>query len=149
MDMPASGRWPVTIEIPVAWGEMDAFGHVNHAVYLRWFETARIVYFERIGLLDRMKAEGVGPIVARAAVDYRLPVVYPDAVRVAAAVTRVGNTSFVIGYRAESRARQAVVAEGETVVVLLDYGTGAKVTLDEPLRARIAALEAAAPAPAD
>ena len=46
------GRWPVTLEIPVQWGEMDAFGHVNNVVYLRWFESVRIAYFERCGVLE-------------------------------------------------------------------------------------------------
>jgi acyl-CoA thioester hydrolase len=146
MDTPALGRWPVTVEIPVAWGDMDAFGHVNNAVYLRWFETARIAWFERVGLIERMKAERVGPILARAGVDYRRPVVYPDTVRVAATVTKLGRTSFVMAYRAESGAQGgAVVAEGETVIVMLDYRTGDKVPLDEPLRARIAEVEAGGP----
>ena len=34
--------YPVVIEIPVAWGEMDAYGHVNNIVYFRYFESARI-----------------------------------------------------------------------------------------------------------
>ena len=40
-------RYPVVIEIPVAWGEMDAFQHLNNIVYFRYFESARIAYFER------------------------------------------------------------------------------------------------------
>ena len=32
---------PVTIRQRVAWGELDALGHVNHTVFLRWFENAR------------------------------------------------------------------------------------------------------------
>ena len=37
--------YPVVIETPVAWGEMDAYGHVNNIVYFRYFESARIAYF--------------------------------------------------------------------------------------------------------
>jgi acyl-CoA thioester hydrolase len=143
----APDHWPITVEVPVAWGDMDAFGHVNNAVYLRWFETARIACFERIGLIDRMKSEHVGPILARAVVDYRRPVVYPDTVCVRTTVSRLGTTSFVLSYRVESSTLGgAVVAEGETVVVLLDYRTGAKVPLDEALRARIAELLKRSPA---
>ena len=42
--------FPVTVEIPVAWGDMDAMGHVNNAVYFRYFETARISCFADLGL---------------------------------------------------------------------------------------------------
>jgi acyl-CoA thioester hydrolase len=143
---PALGRWPVTIELPVLWGDMDAFDHVNNAVYLRWFESARIAYFERVGVIARMTAEGVGPILARASVDYRAPLRYPDTVRVAATVTRLGHSSFVMGYRVTSAAHGgAVAAEGEGVVVLVDYRRGGSVALDDATRAAIAALEAGAP----
>ena len=52
--MDGLSRWPVTIELPVQWGELDSFGHVNNVVFLRWFESARIAYFERCGVLDGM-----------------------------------------------------------------------------------------------
>ena len=145
MSAPELGRYPIAVEIPVAWGEMDAYGHVNNAVYLRWFETARIHYFAGSGVEARMKSERVGPILARATVDYRRPVTYPDTVRVEVTVSKLGNTSFTMTYRLHSRAQAALAAEGESVVVMVDYGSGAKVPLDEGLRARIAALEAAAP----
>jgi len=141
----ALGRWPVMLEVPVAWGDMDAFAHVNNTVYLRWFESARIAYFEKIGALERMKQQGVGPILARATIDYRLPVVYPDRVKVSATVLKLGNTSFVMGYRASSQQHgDKVVAEGEGVIVMVDYRSGQKVALDEVLRAAIAGAERAA-----
>ena len=56
--------FPITIEIPTAWGEMDAFQHVNGVVYFRHFESARFTYFERLGMIDYMKETGTGPILA-------------------------------------------------------------------------------------
>jgi acyl-CoA thioester hydrolase len=137
----ALGRWPVAIELPVQWGDMDSFGHVNNVAYLRWFESARIRYFERAGLLERMRDERVGPILARSTIDYRIALEYPDQVRVEATALKLGNTSLTLGIRLSSRQRGAVAAEGENVIVLVDYKTGAKVPLWDELRARIAALE--------
>jgi acyl-CoA thioester hydrolase len=140
--------WPVQLRIPVQWGDMDAFQHVNNTVYLRWFESARIAYFERTGLMKKMLEEGVGPILARATVDFKSPVTFPDEVTASATVSRVGRTSFVMSYRVTSqRQGGAVVAEGEGVVVMLDYGTGEKVEVDAALRARIESLSP--PAQAD
>jgi acyl-CoA thioester hydrolase len=132
---------PVRIVVPVAWGEMDAFAHVNNTAYLRWFESARIVLFERSGLISRMASDRIGPILARATIDYRRPVVYPDTVTVACWVAQVGKTSAVLAYRATSEQQGgAVVAEGETVVVQLDYRSGAKVAIEGELRERLLAL---------
>lgn len=135
--------WTVTLTVQVAWAEMDAFGHVNNTVYLRWFESARIGYFERLGLVTNAVASHheAWPILAHSSIDYRAPVVYPDTIDVAARVTKLGNTSFTMIYRAHSKQQGKVVAEGEAVVVMIDPKTGTKVALDPALRARVAALE--------
>ncbi len=132
--------WPTKIEVQVAWGEMDAFQHVNNTVYLRWFESARIAYFEQAGVPTRAGEADVGPILARATVDFVRPVTYPDRLTVEARVASVGNTSFVMHYRATSQAQKAEVAKGEGVIVMYDYAKGAKVKVSDALRARIESL---------
>ena len=136
------GRHPVSVAIPVAWGEMDSFQHVNNVVYARWLETARMRYFERVGLVRRVKEEGVGPILARTVLDYRRPVTYPDTVRVDTRVSRVGGSSFTMAFRVWSEAQDAEVATGEQVIVNYDYRAGRTAPVDDALRAAIAALEA-------
>ena len=59
------GSFPVVVAIPVAWGDMDAFQHVNNTVYFRYFESARIAYFERLEFMELMQATGVGPILGK------------------------------------------------------------------------------------
>lgn len=142
----ALGRWPVRLTLPVQWGEMDAFHHVNNVHYLRWFETARIAYFAAVGVaIELSPAAPLRPILARSTIDYRAPVTFPDTVVVEATVKSFGTTSFVMGYRLSSQAQGKVVAEGEGVIVILVEG-GLKAPLDEGLKARIRALEAEAAA---
>ena len=131
----------VTYETPVAWGDMDAFQHVNNTVYLRWFESARIALFEEAGLLDPAKSGGVGPILARTEIDYRVPLYFPDRVRATAHVVRVGTTSFVLAYRV-TNAAGSVAAEGQTVIVMMNYGSHDKVAIDPELRRRLEAIGA-------
>ena len=143
------GRWPVTIEAPVQWGDMDALGHVNNVVYLRWCESARVAYFEAAGLWSR-KAEGIGPILATTTLDYKLALAYPDAVRSATTVTKLGRTSFTMAMRIRSKRNdRAIVAEGTAVLVMVNYATGEKILLDDELRRRILDLEARAPQPGE
>lgn len=143
----ALGRYPVSVKIPVAWGEMDAFQHVNNVAYARWIETGRIAYFGRIGFLDRMRSEGVGPILAKLTIEYRRPVTFPDTVRVEITTTRIGRTSFTLGYRIWSEAQRAEVVTAEDVIVVMDYRTSRTAPVDAPLREAIASLEASAGAP--
>ena len=141
---PELGRWPTRIEIPVAWGDMDSFGHVNNTVYLRWFESARIAYFEQIPIASRLQNSGEGPILARQTIDYRLPVTYPDRVSVATTVERIGNTSFVMAFRIFSDAQGGKeVARGDGVIVLLDYRTSSPIRVSASLRQAIREFETA------
>lgn len=126
----------VTLRIDVAWGDMDALAHVNNTVFLRWFESARIVWWERLGL--SAGPDGIGPILARTTIDYRQPVTYPDTIEVCAKTLRVGGKSATIGYKVKSSMQGgAVVAEGETVIVLFDYRHKTTVQIDDALRRKM------------
>jgi acyl-CoA thioester hydrolase len=133
-------RFPVTIELPVQWGEMDAFGHVNNVTYLRWFESARIAFFEQAKVMTQMPR--VGPIMARQSIDYRLPLHYPDQVLVSCGVTSIGKSSLQLAMRLRSRAHdRAIAAEGDAVIVMFDYEAGKKALVSDELRASIEALQ--------
>lgn len=140
--------FPVVVEFPVAWGEMDAQRHVNNVTYFRYMENARIAYYERVGVLQMMEDLRVGTVLASTQCRYKAPLVYPDTVLVGARVTKVGLDRFTMVYRIISRRSGRVAAEGEGVLVTYDYRENRKTPMPERLRASIAALEGAAPGPA-
>jgi acyl-CoA thioester hydrolase len=140
--------FPVTLEIPVQWGDMDALRHVNNARYLTWFESARIAYFDRIrpsfggALGGGVGAGEIGPILATATCDYLRPVSYPGVVRVGARVSEIGNSSVRMDYSVERADKpDEPCAKGTSVVVLVRYGSLEKVRVPDEVRAAIAALE--------
>ena len=102
---------------------------------------AEIDDYQRIRLMEEPQS-GIGPILARQAINYRLPLTYPDGVRVETTVTVLGNSSFTMAFRITSLTRGAVAAEGEGVMVVFDYAKGVKAALDGRLREAILALEA-------
>ena len=132
-------EFPVSIQLPVAWGDMDAFGHVNNTVYFRYFESARIAYLDRIGF--RGDGEGVGPILASTHCRFRRPLIYPDAVQVGARTTQLQEDRFTMEYRVVSEALGETVAEGGGVVVGFDYRERQKTALPEAVRERIRELD--------
>jgi acyl-CoA thioester hydrolase len=132
----------VSISIPVLWGQMDAFNHVNNVMYLRWFESARIVFFEAADIIGEMERTGVGPILGRATCDYRIPLTYPDQLTVQTTVTSIGTSSFVMLNRVLSAAHGgAVAAEGEAVIVMVNYKKGGKAPLSDAIREHIYRVE--------
>lgn len=139
MTHPALERFPVVLEIPVAWAEMDVFRHVNNTVFFRWFESARIDFLIRIGLEDQ-REDGIGPILHSTHCRFRRPVVFPDTVLAGARATEVMEDRFVMEYRAVSVAQGEVAGEGGGVVVAYDYRANRKAPLPDEVREAIARL---------
>ena len=129
--------FPVVIEVPVAWGEMDSFQHVNNTVYFRWFESSRIAYSQRIGLLDLLAEAGVGPILASTSCRFRHQLRYPDKVLVGARVAKIGADRFIVEHKVYSTRHEQVAAEGEAQLVVFNYRENRKDALPDALRQRI------------
>lgn len=126
------------VEIPVAWGDMDAFGHVNNTVYLRWFESARIAFFTAVEIPHRQVEQQEAPILARTSCTFELPLTYPDTVRVECAIGRIGTKSFTMLYEVHSVQHGQRAAHGDGVIVWYDYGRGSTIPLPPWLRERLA-----------
>ena len=135
--------FPVVVDAEVAWGEMDAFQHVNNAVYFRWFESARIAYFREVGFVPAADGapRGVGPILASADCRFRIPLAYPDRVSVGARVAELAADRFTMRYAVASHAAGALAATGSGQVVAYDYDQRRKAPLPDPVRRRIERLE--------
>ena len=137
-----SNVWPISTEIKVNWGDMDALGHVNHSVYAKWMETVRMMYFSEIGMMNLYDDSNIGPILARIEIDYELPIVFPDVVTVSTSVSRIGNSSFDMRYKIESLSNNGKsAATGSVVCVVLDYSSGMPHKIPLKLRESIARLE--------
>jgi acyl-CoA thioester hydrolase len=138
----------VIVDLPVAWGEMDAMGHVNGVVFIRYFETSRFTYFARLGpSLEGMGTAERGWILASVTCRYRAPLSFPDTVSVGTRVAKMGDDRFVMQHRVVSHRLEQKAAEGETVIVAYDYRRAAKSALTAPDREAIASIEGRDPPP--
>jgi acyl-CoA thioester hydrolase len=132
---------PVVISLPVQWGDQDMFGHVNNVVFFRWYESARIAYLNRIGLSNLMERERIGPILAAIGCNYRRQLTFPDTVDVGSRVTRIGRSSLTMTHALWSQRQQALVADGESTIVVFDYQTQRPVAVPDAIREAIEKLE--------
>ena len=133
--------FPAVVTQAVAWGDMDAFAHVNNVVYFKYFELARIAYFERMDWFTYLRETGVGPILASTQARYRRALAYPDTIRIGARTVEMGTDRFTVEYRIASEKLGAIATDGQVVVVSFDYRAGRKVPIPDELRRRIEALE--------
>jgi acyl-CoA thioester hydrolase len=138
---PLLAGFPVVVEVPVLWGEMDSYRHVNNVVYFRYFENARLEYFRRLGWFEYERETGVGPILAATRARFRRPLTYPDRVSIGARTGSMGEDRFTLDHLVVSHNLGAVAAEGQGTVVTYHYAQGRKVPMPDELRHRIADLE--------
>lgn len=76
---------------PIAWGEMDALGHVNNTVYFRYMEQARVSWITAInGSLNNPED---GPVIANAFCNFYRPLVFPGNIVIKLYVANPGRTS--------------------------------------------------------
>jgi acyl-CoA thioester hydrolase len=134
-------QFPVVVDQPVQWGEQDILGHVNHVAYFRWYESARIAYFLKIGLMDMHKHERIGPILASVSNDYRRQINYPDTVRIGVRVTRIGRSSLDMEHTIVSCNDQVIAAEGRSTLVVFDYQANNSHPVPARIRHAIESLE--------
>ena len=102
-------------------------------------------YFIACGFDELHKSKGIGPILAGLQADYLAPVGFPDTVTVHTTVTRIGNSSFEMGYRITSEANGGeMAAQGSVSGVVFDYESRKSTPMPDSLRKRIYDLEASA-----
>jgi len=124
----------LTTRIPVRWGDMDFYGHVNSTVYFRYFEQARIEWIEQMDFrVD--PGQGEGPVVINSSCTFLLPVNYPATVIVKVFAGEPGRSSVMTWYELYVEGDERLFAEGAAKVVWMNMGTGKSVPLPDRLRA--------------
>ncbi|MFF8829650.1 acyl-CoA thioesterase [Streptomyces sp. NPDC015131] len=107
---------------PLRWSDMDAFGHVNNVVFLRYLEEARIDFMFRLAPGNGSPSFSGGSVVARHEIDYVRPLVHRHApVVIESWVTKIGAASLTIAYEVkDSEGSDLVYVRASTVVVPFD-----------------------------
>jgi acyl-CoA thioester hydrolase len=116
--------------VEIRWRDVDAFGHVNNAVYATYLEECRDEW------LDEALGQGEAAwdyVIARLAVDFRRELrLEDDAVDVRCRLARIGTSS--VTTKEEILVGDFVAAEGECVLVARDTETGSSRPLSDEER---------------
>ena len=126
----------IRVDIPIAWGDMDSFNHVNNTKFFKYFETARIKYFEKTGFIETMEENSIGPILASTSAKFIKPLFYPDTITVGTRVVSIEPTHFIMEYIIVSKSK-GIAALGESKMVVYDYKSSKKTSLPDIVRNKI------------
>lgn len=134
-------EYSMETEIRIDWSDLDPLGHVNNLAIMRYMQTARVAFFERLRMSPNNKAQGIGPIMASVSGQFRKQIHYPGKVRVLSTINELKTTSlhmrhYVIDGESE------IAAEGHDIIVIFDFERNAKHSIPEDLRKVINEIEA-------
>jgi acyl-CoA thioester hydrolase len=123
--------------VQVRFRDIDAFGHVNNAVFFSYVELARIRY-----LLDVLRPDTTFDrlplILARVELDFRSPIAFGEEVTVESRVERIGRTSFDMHHRMTAGPDGRLAGDVQTVLVTYDYAESRPMPVPDQWRSRMA-----------
>ncbi|UOE46348.1 acyl-CoA thioesterase [Mucilaginibacter sp. SMC90] len=122
--------------IPIRFSDIDSFGHVNNAVYLTYFEIARIGYWKEIINWDWSTT---GIILGRSEINYLKPLTVQDNIACYVRTIRIGNSSFDMMHVLVKITPngEEIVTTGKTVCISYDYSANKSVPIPSSERHRM------------
>ncbi|HZK16458.1 MAG TPA: thioesterase family protein [Solirubrobacterales bacterium] len=117
--------------------DLDAFGHVNNAVFLTYVENARVSYLAQV--VGARRRDQIRNIMVRVSISYRAQVSYEDELESGVRTERLGGKSFDLRYLIVRKSDGETVAEAESVQVMYDFDADRSIELPAEWRRAIEA----------
>ncbi len=141
---------PVVLRLPIRYGDLDPYGHVNNAVHLMFFEEIRLSYWralaDQIGFdnLESGDIPGARYVIAETTVRYKAPIFLDDTIHGAARIPTVGNRSYTMDFElrtGDSFGDEDLVCEGNAAHVFFDPASAEVQSRPEWFLSAVAGLE--------
>lgn len=132
--------FPVKHVLRIDWSELDYFGHVNNVSFFKYIQSARVNYWDQVGLRAAHLQTNIGPMLASVTCDFKTPLFFPGQVTLYTRTEFIRNTSFGFHHLLVNDDGE-IAAEAHDVMVMFNFNTNEKTAFPEDFRAKFAALE--------
>lgn len=129
--------------VTVRFHEVDMLGVCNNAVYINFFETARLEYIKAAGLMPEKGIFSDGKIffMVRNEINYRSHAYYDDVLDVYSKISYIKNSSFGYDHLIVKAKTNETIVDGKGVVVYVDPKTRKSISLPEYFIEKVKAFE--------
>lgn len=106
-------------KVHTRFADYDMFGHINNAVYFTYLEIARSKYWQEVIDWDW---SSTAIVIARAELDYILPILLNEEIDIYVKTSRIGSTSFDLEYvivKTDGK-EEVICSTGKTVCIAVD-----------------------------
>jgi len=122
--------------IKIRYNDLDTYGHVNNAIYITYLEEGRTAWFQdKVGKEWEWNKQGT--IIARHEINYKIPILFNDTVRIVLWVSELGTKSFEVSYKIIkfTGERWITCTNGKSVLVCFDYQKQTTIPIPENWKA--------------
>ncbi len=137
--METPSNFHVNLELRIDWSELDYFGHVNNVSFFKYIQSARVNYWENIGLNSFHSNFNIGPMLASCKCDFKQPLYFPGSVKIISQLEFIKHTSFGIHHRLIND-KGELSAEANDVMVMFDFNKNEKVKFPDEIRTNLGKL---------
>ena len=136
LELPDRKKQVHQMVLSIRWGDMDAMGHVNNAMYFRYLETVRLDWFRTIGC--NLNPEGEGPVIVNAFCNFYKQFEYPGDILAKMYVSDPGRTTFESWCTFErADAPGLICSAGGATTIWVDFPKQKAVPLPDWVRALV------------
>ncbi len=135
--------YPYEAALEVAFRDIDAFGHVNNAVFFSYMEYVRVKYVKRLFTGTSLESDNlldIPLILVKATCSYSSPALLNETISLGIGLSRFGNKSFELIYRFLGEDGR-LIAEGQTIQVMFNYKTNSAFQIPNEIKARVKELQ--------
>ena len=136
----------VIVKTKVRWRDLDAYGHINNAVFLTYFEEGRIEYFSKFQeFIDGMKnpkaKNAIASVLVKASVSYRAPGHINDHLIIAIRIKSIKKSFFESEYEIYNEKTKVLLTKGTTLNIIVDTEKMKPMKMPDSLKQKIIAIE--------
>lgn len=133
-------EYPIQVEQPVVWGELDPNGHVNNIWYFRYIENARVSLYQQIGKYEEKLSNSITIVVGSTSCKFKTALSLGDIVITGVQITSIEEDRFSTAYRIVRKNDDIIATEAEAVLVCYDTLKKSKITIPVEIRKKLEAL---------
>lgn len=115
------GAMPYSCTLPVTIGDINYGQHMGNDRFLAFFHEARLGFLASLGCSESDIGEGLGLIMASAAIIYIAQVKHGDSLVISVTPGECAKASFELLYTAKLAGNNAIAAKGSTKLCAFDY----------------------------
>ena len=119
---------------PTRWADADVLGHINNAMLIRFIESGRVDYCEKVCGISLMPSLTSGFVIAKLEISFLKQVHHPAALEVGTRVMRLGNSSFDIDAGLFLPGEDQPVLNAKGIGVWMDFSRNISVRLPDDIR---------------